>query len=62
MSLETTYKAECDTQLAPDCVQVQMVTRTLQPNERLPEFVVPPGWVQLKTGLACPKCAPLLNG
>lgn len=62
MGLETTYKAECDHKLAADCLEVQMVTRELRPNERLPEFVVPAGWVQFKTGLACPKCAAVING
>lgn len=62
MSLEATYMVRCDAKLAANCRESQTVTREQRPNERLPAFVVPPGWVQLKTGMACPECAPLING
>lgn len=56
MGMESTHVVTCDARVAEDCRRTESVTRQYDPNDRRPEFVVPPGWTQSKAGLACPEC------
>lgn len=50
--MRATFEVECVV-----CQRVDTVTREKQPNERLPDFEVPAGWVETKQGLFCPEHA-----
>lgn len=54
MAVKATYTIECN-----NCGATTTEERTRQPNDTLPDFVVPPGWLEVANGHLCPNCRDL---